>query len=188
MREQAEGAGVLDVLPATPDLWALDVALAKKADRLTRFGEVVDKYRSNYDCIIIDTTPTMGNLSISALYTADNAVITTTPDYFATLGLVRLGEAVASINDKRAVPLDLRVLFCMYNGRLGLHKLTAEKIGVAYKTFATIIRKNIALAEAPLEHTDILTYAPRSYGAQDYMALAEEFARVNKLRHHKHQY
>lgn len=188
VRPQAEGAGVLDVLPATAELWALDVALAKKADRLTRFGEVVDKYRNNYDIIIIDTTPTMGNLSISALYAADNAVITTTPDIFSTRGLVSIKGAVDNINGKRAVPLGVRVLFCMYDGRLGLHRLMADKVREAFKVFNTVIRKNVALAESPLENTDVLTYAPRSNGAQDYTALAEEFARVNKLKHHKHQY
>ena len=40
--------------------------------------------------------------------------------------------------------------------------------------FRTRIRKNVAIAEAPLYAQDIATYAPDSNGAKDYTALTEE--------------
>ena len=41
--------------------------------------------------------------------------------------------------------------------------------------FQTKIRKNIRLAEAPLENADIVDYDPRCNGAKDYQAFADEF-------------
>ena len=40
--------------------------------------------------------------------------------------------------------------------------------------FKTKIRKNVAIAEAPLYAKDVVTYAPDSNGARDYRALTEE--------------
>jgi chromosome partitioning protein len=42
--------------------------------------------------------------------------------------------------------------------------------------FASLIRENISLAEAPSFGQDIFTYAPRSAGASDFAALCRETA------------
>lgn len=181
-------AGVLDVLPATRDLWAAEVMLADAPDRVTRFGTVVDKYRDKYDVILIDTTPTLGLLSISALYAADNAVIPTTPDFLSSKGLVSLNNTVQEINANRALPLDYRVLFCKYDKRKSLHRITVEQVRAAFPTYGTLIRGNVSLEEAPAVQSDIFTYAPRSYGAQDYAALADEYRATYKVKHVNHKY
>jgi chromosome partitioning protein len=38
----------------------------------------------------------------------------------------------------------------------------------------TMIRDNIALAESPQFGKDVFSYRPRSFGAEDYLRLAEE--------------
>lgn len=183
------GAGVLDVLPATRDLFALEGMIANAADRVTRLGTVVDKYRDKYDVILIDTPPTMGLLSISALYAADNAIIPTNPDFLSSRGLVALNETVQGVNGNRKyAPLDYRILFCKYDRRKGLHRTTVEHVRAAFPTFDTLIRENVALGEAPAADTDIFTYAPRSYGAQDYKAFADEYVKAYRLRHLNHKY
>ena len=185
---EGKGVGVLDVLPATRDLFAVEAMIATAADRVTRLGTVVDKYRDKYDVILIDTPPTMGLLSISALYAADNAIIPTNPDFLSSRGLVSLNETVQGINGNRTTPLDYRVLFCKYDKRKGLHRLTVEQVRAAFRTFDTVIRDNVALGEAPAALSDIFQYAPRSYGAQDYKAFADEYVKRNRLRHLNHKY
>jgi chromosome partitioning protein len=44
--------------------------------------------------------------------------------------------------------------------------------------FSTIIRENVALAEAPAKGQTIFEYMPKSSGAEDYTALAEEVLNV----------
>ena len=48
------------------------------------------------------------------------------------------------------------------------------------KVFKTKIRKNVSLAEAPYEVKDIVTYAPKSNGAADYMEFVSEL--VEKVK------
>ena len=47
------------------------------------------------------------------------------------------------------------------------------------KVFKTVIRDNVALAEAPIKGKNIFEYNKNSNGAKDYMSLAQE---VLKLR------
>ena len=42
------------------------------------------------------------------------------------------------------------------------------------KVFKTVIRDNVALAEAPINGKTIFEYNPKSNGASDYMSLAKE--------------
>jgi len=183
------GAGVLDVLPSTFDLSALETEIANQSDRVTRFTTVADKYREKYDVVIVDTPPTLGLLTISALYAADEMIITVQPQYLAVKGLLSLYDAVNTIGGNRGEQLDAVVLFTQYDRRKGLHRLTVEQVEAAgFRAFDTKIRDNVALGEAPAAGVDIFRYAPRSNGARDYEALTAEYLNAHRLRHVKHGY
>ena len=47
--------------------------------------------------------------------------------------------------------------------------------------YQTKIRKNVSLAEAPYEAQDIVTYSPKSNGAQDYLAFTDEL--IESMNH-----
>ena len=47
------------------------------------------------------------------------------------------------------------------------------------KVFKTMIRDNVALAEAPFQGLDIFRYNSKSYGAEDYLAITKELLRNN---------
>ena len=183
------GAGVLDVLPSTFDLSALETELSSQADRVTRFSTVAAKYRDKYDVVIVDTPPTLGLLTISAIYAADDMIITVHPQYLAVKGLLQLNDAVTTIAGNRGANVGVYVLFTQFDRRKGLHRLTVEQVEAAgFHTFAAKIRDNVALGEAPAAGVDIFRYAPRSYGAQDYDALTDEYLNAHKLRHVRHGY
>lgn len=183
-----EQAGVLYVLPSSRDLSALEVELAQEPDRVTRLRGIIDVYRNAYDIIIIDTPPQMGLLAISTLYAADVVIIASQPEYLAVRGLVKLNEAITAVNANRTKPIDVQVLFTQYDTRKSLHRLAAEQIRGGFRTFDTVIRDNVALAEAPLNGTDIFRYAPRSNGAKDYDALTNELLNTVKVKHVRHGY
>jgi chromosome partitioning protein len=63
-----------------------------------------------------------------------------------------------------------------YDHRKKLSKEVVEKIQGYFGTilFPTLIRDNIALAEAPSFGQDIFTYRPHSHGAEDYRQLCQE--------------
>lgn len=183
------GAGVLDVFPACVDLSACEVELSNQTDRVTRLRAYLEQYRDKYDYILIDTPPALGLLTISALYAADETIITVQPQYLAVQGLIRLTETIRKINAARSVDLKTRVLFTQYDRRKGLHRLTVEQVRAAgFPTFTAIVRENVALGESPAVGLDIFRYAPRSNGAADYNAVCAEFLTGSKVRHRAHGY
>ena len=183
------GAGVFDILPACQDLAACEIELADKTDRLTRFGAYLEQYRAKYDYIIVDTPPALGLLTISALFAADDAIITVQPQYLAVQGLITLTGTIAKINASRPVDLNAKILFTQYDRRKGLHRLTVEQVRAAgFNTFAAIVRENVALGEAPAVGLDIFRYSPKSNGAADYRAVCAEFLTGSKVRHRAHGY
>ena len=189
---QGEGkpaAGVLDVLPAVSDLSAVEAGLVTEADRLTRFKTVADKYRDKYDCILIDTPPAVGTITISALFAADAVIIATQPEYLAVQGLISLSRVIDTLNANGAGIAETGVLFTRFDKRKGLHRLTVEQVEAAgFPVYTTRIRDNVALGEAPAVGLDIFNYAPRSNGAADYSALCDEIQRKSPITHTKHGY
>ena len=188
-RTEQGPAGVLDVLPAVSDLSAVEAGLVTEADRLTRFRTVADKYRDRYDCILIDTPPAVGTLTISALYAADAVIIAVQPQYLAVQGLISLTGVIDTLNANGAQIEETRILFTQFDKRKGLHRLTVEQVEAAgIPTYKTRIRDNVALGEAPAVGLDVLRYAPRSNGATDYNALADEIQARRPIKHVKHNY
>ncbi len=174
-------AGVLDLLPAVPDLAAVEAGLVNEPDRLSRFRAYVDRYRSHYDAILIDTPPAVGMLTISALYAADAVVIAVQPQYLAVQGLISLNGIVERLNAGGAEIEPPRVLFTQFDRRKSLHRATVEQVEAAgFRVYRTRIRENVALGEAPAAGLDIFRYAPRSNGAADYKVLTDEMLNTKK--------
>jgi chromosome partitioning protein len=158
------------------------VELAAEDDRVTRFGTVIDKYRDKYDVVIIDTPPTLGLLTLSALYAADEAIISVQSQYLAVRGLVTMIDIVKTVGDVRGSELPYNVLFTQYDKRKSLHRMTYDEVASAgFPVFDTKIRDNVALAEAPATGLDIFSYAKSSNGAQDYEALTTEYLSKNNI-------
>jgi len=186
-----EGAtcGVLDVLPSCRDLSALEVELATQSDRVTRFRAVIDKYRDKYDYIVIDTPPSLGVLTVNTLYAADAAIVTVEPEFMAVQGLLAIKDTIQTVAEFKGEPLPYCVAFTRYDKRKGLHRMTIEQVEASgLPTFATRIRSNVALGEAPAVGVDIFRYAANSYGATDYNALCSEVMAWRKVRHVNHRY
>lgn len=180
--------GVLDILPSCNDMSALEIELGNQPDRLTRFSGFVDLYKKQYDVIIIDTPPTIGILTITALMAADEIIIPLQPHALAVKGLVSLRSLIDNINLNKPKPVKISVLITAYERR-SLHKAISEQVAaVGFNTYQTKIRSNITLAETPLAGKSIFDYAPNSNGAKDYNGFVEEYLSENRIKHTNHRY
>jgi len=68
------------------------------------------------------------------------------------------------------------VLLTLYDARTNLGKQVNEEVKKYFqnKVYATIIPRNVQLAEAPSHGMPIIDYAPKSKGAEVYSELAKE--------------
>ena len=72
------------------------------------------------------------------------------------------------------------MVITQFDKRKKRNKSVAELINEAFfdKVFKTVIRDNVALAEAPIKGLNIFEYNKNSNGAKDYMELAKEVLKL----------
>lgn len=167
----------LDVVPATPDLAAAELELVNVDRREQRMRDALGAVRSEYDFVLIDCPPSLGLITVNMLAAADSLVIPLQCEYYALEGLSQLLNTVhlvqRSINP--ALGID-GVLLTMYDARLNLSRQVATEAREYFgkQVFASVIPRNVRLAEAPSFGKPIILYDVASVGAKAYMAVARE--------------
>lgn len=174
--EILHGSG-LKVLPASLDLAAADLKLAGIPGRDTLLRSALQGLAAAFDVAVIDTPPSLGLLSVNALAACTGVLVPVQVEYLALKGLNLLTETVATVR-KRLNP-EARiagVVATRFDARRTLNRDAADLLKKTFGAtmFKTIIRENIAIAEAPAAGKSIFDYAPSSHGAEDYGTLIEE--------------
>ena len=141
----------------------------------------------------MDCGPSLGVLTLNALAAADEVFIPLQPHFLALHGLGKLLETTAlvarRINPKLVVS---GVVVCLYDAATKLAQEVVNDLSAFLEksrganvpwanatVFATRIRRNIKLAECPSFGKSVFGYAPKSSGAADYAALANEVMGVS---------
>jgi chromosome partitioning protein len=167
----------LDVIPSTLDLSGAEIEMSGEAGREYILRELIEPIRASYDFILIDSPPSLGLLTINSFTASDEILIPLQAQYLALQGLTKLIEVVDKIKRRLNKELEIGGVFItQYDKRKVLNRDVAETIKTHFKdeVFETMIRDNIALAEAPANGLDIFRYNPKSYGAEDYLSLSKE--------------
>ena len=171
----------LDVIPSTLDLSGAEVELSSEAGREYILRELIEPLRRSYDYILIDSPPSLGLLTINAFTASDEVLIPLQAQYLALQGMSKLIEIIEKIQKRLNKKLKIGGVFItQYDNRKVLNRDVAETIHKHFKNkiFLTVIRDNIALAEAPSQGLDIFRYQAKSYGAEDYLRLCKEIAKT----------
>lgn len=136
-----------------------------------------------YNYILIDTPPSFGVLTINALSFAREIFIVLQTEYLALKTLPLLLESINKVRRNFNPGLNITgAIACLYDYRRKIDRKVKEEIKVYFKNkiFKTAIRKNVALVESSTFGKHIFMYAPRSFGAQDYLSLAKEVIKMEK--------
>lgn len=147
---------------------------------LNKLKNELQKLKTDYDYIIIDTPPALSNITINALTASTDIIITITADLLPIQGLIDLYKTVQSIQKTSNKNLNIKgILVTRFNkrtilGRTMLNSLIdiAEKLNT--KVLNTKIRDSISIKESQAKMTDIFKYARYSTAGRDYRALVKE--------------
>jgi chromosome partitioning protein len=168
--------GAMHVIPSTLDLSGAEMEFSSVAGREMLLKEALKKAH-DYDYILIDCPPNLSILTLNTLTTAKEVFICVQTEYLALQGIARLMETIQVVKKRLNKNLNVTGVICTrYDKRKRLNIEVAENIKSYFgeKVFQTLIRDNIALAEAPIQGKTIFDYAPKSHGAEDYMELCKE--------------
>lgn len=167
----------LFILPSTIQLAGAEIELVSTISREVRLKNALEEVRDEYDYVIIDCPPSLGLLTLNSLTAADSVVIPVQCEYYALEGLSQLLNTVRLVQKHLNNDLIIEgVLLTMLDARtnLGIQVIEEVKKYFREKVFETIIPRNVRLGEAPSHGESIVTYDPRSRGAEVYGELAKE--------------
>ena len=168
-----------DIIPGNEELIALEVAIRndnKQGFLSKSLAGVSDKY----DYTIIDTPPTLNQLTIEGLFCASGTLIPLQCEYYSLEGVAGLMTTIQTLSDKNmSSNRVIGIVRTMVDMRNNLAKEVSDELEKHFKNlvFNTLIPRNVKLAEAPSHGISGIKYMPNSYGAKAYLALAGEVIR-----------
>ena len=166
-----------DVLPATADLAGAGVELITMENPNTRLKNALAQVSGEYDVILIDCPPSLELLTINALAAADSILVPVQCEYYALEGLTDLMNTLRLVKKRINPGLSIfGVALTMLDGRTNFSTQVAQEVRKHFpgKVFATVIPRNVRLAEAPSHGLPVTVYDRLSRGAMAYKAMAEE--------------
>jgi chromosome partitioning protein len=166
-----------DVITSSLDLSSAEMELINEAGREYILRELFETVVDDYDYIIIDCPPSLGLLTLNALTSSDFVYIPLQTEFLALQGLAKIKQIIDKVRFRLNKKLEIGgVIATMYDARKVLNRDVVETIRKYFgeKVFNTLIRDNVALAEAPAQRKDIFEYNRSSNGAEDYLALCRE--------------
>lgn len=169
-----------DVIAADIRLSAADLKLVNVPGRETVLRDALEPMASEYDYILLDCPPNLSIVTMNCLTAAQELIIPQQAHFLALSGLSLLLDTVELVRRRLNRGLSITgVVLTMYNGRTNHAKEVEAQAREFFggRVYATRIRNNIALADAPARGLDVFQYDARSNGAADYEALAAEIMR-----------
>lgn len=170
----------LFLAPASLFLSAADLELGGVIGRELLLRQALSKVIDDYDFIIIDCPPSLGLLSLNGLVACSRVIVPVQSEYLALHGVRQLLDTIDQVRSAYNPGLSVGgVLLCLYDSRRRLAKSVADTVREYFSdlVFETVVRTNVALAEAPARGCSIFAYDARSSGAEDYGNLADEVLR-----------
>lgn len=160
-------------IAASPDL-ATEKTTPASAKRLQAALEPI---KGNFDIILIDTPPQMGELTFNALQAATGLIIPLETDNSSLQGLYQIADIAHQMQRSNPDLSIIGVILTRYDARPKLNRYLKDAIAErGQETGAPLlmgIRPGIAIREAQAMQQSLYDYAPRSNPAQDYKTLYE---------------
>ncbi|NLG84739.1 MAG: ParA family protein [Firmicutes bacterium] len=167
----------LRVVPATMKLAGAESELVGMMARDQRLRLALEPIRHDYEYILVDCPPSLGNLTLNALAAADSVIVPIQCEFYALEGLTQLMRTIQLVQKYSNPRLEIEgVVLTMYDSRTNLSQQVTEEVRKYFreKVYASIIPRNVRLSEAPSYGLPINLYDAKSKGAEAYMELAAE--------------
>lgn len=169
----------LHIVPASLTLAMVDVELSTAIARESILSEVLQKadVSKKYDFVLLDCPPSLGLVTLNAFTAATDIIIPLVSEVLPFKGLTMINDFISMVGRKLNPKAYITgILITRWEGSKlskGIETKLREAVGDI--VFNSRIRKNVRLAEAPLENRSIMDYDKSCNGAKDYLLFAEEF-------------
>ena len=168
----------IDIVPAHFDLEETEAELARRSDAITALRDKLAAVRDDYDFILIDSRPSLGLLTLNALFAADEVLIPAKMiDTECKNGVRQVITALDALAEAGGEVQLLGALATFYDARKqrvadDIRKYVTENLGVPF--LDTVIPDRSHFGNAALEGVPVNLWKPNLDAATRYRWLAAE--------------
>ena len=109
------------LIPSNVNLAGAEIELINYDDTAYRLKNAIAGIRDQYEYIMIDCPPSLGQLTVNAMTAADSILIPIQCEYYALEGLSQLIQTTEMIRENLNPDLKIEgIVFTMYDGRTNL--------------------------------------------------------------------
>jgi chromosome partitioning protein len=167
----------MSLIPSNIDLAAAEMLLIAELGREYKLKKVLEPFQY-FDYILIDSPPSLGQLSINVLAASDDVLIPIQTEFKAMKGTQALFDTIDRVRleiNKRigiagVVPTMLNRSISQH---LRMYETLKNQLGEQMKVFEPV-RRGIAFAEAGEHGKPIQEYQPKFEGIEDIQKIAAE--------------
>jgi len=172
----------LDLVPSHILLSTIEQEFRDKSDSVSHLYNTLQSLKEKYDYILIDSPPSLGFLTFSALRASQQTIIPIETSCYSVMGLNKLLGMTELIKIKLKHVTQVNGLITLYDRRVRHTQMMCEQIKKYFKDnlFSTIIRVNVSLKEAASFGKSVIEYSRYSAGSKDYLSLAKEIVTEDK--------
>ncbi|MBF0449683.1 MAG: ParA family protein [Candidatus Magnetomorum sp.] len=167
----------LKVLPSRIELIRAELQLTDRPEKEFILKKVIESIANDYDFIVLDTSPSIGLLTVNALVASNEFMIPLPCEFYAIESLGQVLKAVQLIRNQFNPSLTFSgILLSMFqeNEDFSGHIAQEVKTHLQHKVFKTVIPYDTQVKESPAHGKSILTLDIKSIGAQCFLMLANE--------------
>lgn len=175
IHEHREG---IDFIASNIELSGIEVALVNAMSRETVLRSIIEPMKEKHDYIIIDTSPSLGLLTLNALAAANKVIISVTAQYLPLKGLEQLlatiGRIKRRINPKLEIGGILLTMLDRTNHARDITEVLQETYGNRVEIFGARIPRSVKAAEASAAGVSVFRYDGKGKAAEAYTELTGE--------------
>jgi chromosome partitioning protein len=176
-----------ELLPSSISLSTADAELLKEPNGTLLLREKIDEIRDDYDFVLIDCPPNLGQLTVSALNAADQVLIPSQTEMLSIMGIPMLLETLSKV--RRRVNPKIRVLGILptlHNPRrvqdqAMMGELEAMATQSRLKLFKPV-RDAADYAKGVMAGRPALSLSPNASGGDSYSQVVEELLRSSEAK------
>ena len=167
----------LHLVPASLSLAMADIGLGRAIARESLLKDALEPEKDKYDYILLDCPPSLGLITLNAFTACTDIIIPLVCEVLPFKGLTMINDFIKMVRTRLNKNAHVSgIIITKWEGsNLSRNIEEGLRKSVGDSVFITKIRKNIRIAEAPVEKKSIVDYDPKSNGAKDYLTLADEF-------------
>lgn len=170
----------IDLIPADLSLATFDSQTAAMPEHLYLLDDLVKTVRPDYDFILIDCPPALGNIMYNAFIASDFVTLVTTPDELSHQGLKMIYKVFLHVSSTARLNQNLQLagtIITKYernrNSELFLRLLREDP---NIRIIEPVISKATRIAQATSSRKSIFDMDPSAKATQQYVEVAKSLA------------